>query len=137
MYSALQRYTDDNFDVGAVMDTWTRQSGYPLITVNVHADRQNISVTQRRFLLKNKNHSDETKWDIPINWATSWDNANFTRTSRQMNFLKSEKSLELTLMNKTEWILFNVQQTGKIDKYRFIAVLLSAEWINYTSNTIY
>lgn len=99
------------------MDTWTRQSGYPLITVNVHADRQNISVTQRRFLLKNKDHKDEAKWDIPINWATSWDNANFTRTSRQMNFLKSEKSLELTLMNKTEWIIFNVQQTGTQKNY--------------------
>lgn len=114
LYSSLQRYAGDRLDIAAIMDTWTRQAGYPLITVQVHADRQNVSISQRRFLLKNKDHNDQTKWDIPLNTATSWDNANFERTSNQFIFSKRlNKSLEIELINKTDWIIFNVQQTGK------------------------
>lgn len=112
LYSVLRRFADDKIDVSAMMDSWTRQSGYPLVTVNVHADRRNVSISQKRFFLKDKGNS-TTKWDIPLNWATAWDNANFTRTNPQFILSKSaDKPLELQLINKTEWIIFNVQQTG-------------------------
>lgn len=114
LYTAFQRQSSDRFDIAAIMDTWTSQAGYPLITVQVHADRQNVSISQRRFLLKNKDHSDETTWDVPINWATSWDNANFNRTSSQFILSKRlNKPLEVELLSKTDWIICNVQQTGK------------------------
>lgn len=112
LYYALRRFADDKIDVGAMMDTWTRQAGYPLVTVQVHADRRNVSISQSRFFLKNRGTNHTNKWDIPLNWATSWDNANFNRTDRQFILSKSDNSLEVELISKTDWIIFNVQQTG-------------------------
>lgn len=114
-----------------MMDTWTRQAGYPLVTVQVHADRRNVSISQSRFFLKNRGTNHTNKWDIPLNWATSWDNANFNRTDRQFILSKSDKSLEVELISKTDWIIFNVQQTGILTRGQSLCQSRANQTINH------
>ncbi|XP_067424282.1 glutamyl aminopeptidase isoform X2 [Emydura macquarii macquarii] len=55
--------------VKEVMDTWTRQMGYPVLTVEA-----NLKVTQRRFLLDPSANLSEPisplgyTWNIPVKW---------------------------------------------------------------------
>lgn len=39
---------EDNVDVGAIMDTWTLQEGFPLVTVEVRG--QEVILKQERYL---------------------------------------------------------------------------------------
>lgn len=112
LYAALRRHVDTNqdYDVAAVMDGWTTQSGYPVVTVQVQDNRTDINISQKRFLLKNMNHNDATKWDIPLNYATS--KGEFQNTTTQFWLRKNNGEVTVQLNNKTEWIVFNVQQTG-------------------------
>ncbi|MBZ3876541.1 Glutamyl aminopeptidase [Sciurus carolinensis] len=54
--------------VAEVMDTWTRQMGYPVVSVN------KTSITQKRFLLDSKADPSQPPsdlgytWNIPIRW---------------------------------------------------------------------
>lgn len=115
LYSALQRHANADIDVAAVMGSWATQSGYPVITVNVQDNRKDVHITQRRFLLRNENHTDETKWEVPLNYATSEENANFQNT--QKLFMLPRKyggALKLNLQYEIDWIIFNVQQTGEL-----------------------
>lgn len=94
------------------MDGWTSQAGYPVVTVDVAENRTDMHISQKRFLLKNMNHTDTTKWDIPLNYATSRDE--FQNTTKQFWLRKNDAAKVITaqLNNKTDWIVFNVQQTG-------------------------
>ncbi|KAF3815516.1 hypothetical protein GH733_016469 [Mirounga leonina] len=59
-----------NLPVKEVMDTWTKQMGYPVLNVK---DRRNI--TQKRFLLDSRANLSEPHsplgytWNIPIKWT--------------------------------------------------------------------
>ncbi|XP_008059418.1 glutamyl aminopeptidase [Carlito syrichta] len=59
-----------NLPVREVMDTWTRQMGYPVLNVN---DTRNI--TQKRFLLDSRANPSQPPsdlgytWNIPVRWT--------------------------------------------------------------------
>ena len=42
---------DTDFNVKDIMDTWTLQMGYPLITVRRNYDARTARVSQQRFLV--------------------------------------------------------------------------------------
>lgn len=48
LWRALQDYAPNGVDVARVMDSWTRQMGFPLVTVN--KTQSGFTVTQKRFL---------------------------------------------------------------------------------------
>ncbi|XP_053702029.1 glutamyl aminopeptidase [Synchiropus splendidus] len=58
------------FPVAEVMDTWTKQMGYPVLDLSVN--ETSASLTQKRFLLDPKANPNETpspfgyKWTIPV-----------------------------------------------------------------------
>lgn len=96
------------------MDTWTSQSGYPVVTVDVHANRTQLVISQKRFLLHNKNHTDNTRWNIPLNYATTVHNSNFNST--KTSFMLSQRAgatITIDMKPEVDWIVFNVQQTGQ------------------------
>lgn len=103
-------------NLGAIFDTFTNQSGYPVITVNRHADKKTLVISQERFWLKKKVPNDETLWEIPINFASSKDNPKFENTKPLFTMSRWSKNMEIDLVNVTDWIVFNVQQTGMINK---------------------
>ncbi|XP_046691804.1 LOW QUALITY PROTEIN: glutamyl aminopeptidase [Silurus meridionalis] len=77
------------FDVAGVMDTWTKQMGYPVLSLT--STNTEAKLTQKRFLLDP--NADPTqpssplgyKWTIPVQWNSHKTNKNGT-----MLFDKSE-----------------------------------------------
>nr|XP_033811401.1 glutamyl aminopeptidase [Geotrypetes seraphini] len=93
-----------------VMDTWTRQMGYPVL--NVESD---IKVTQKRFLLDpNANTSEPPSdlnyvWNIPVKWYTS-----INKTENAVFYNKSETTgIQLTNdANVTDILKINPAHIG-------------------------
>lgn len=52
--------TANNIDVRSLMNTWTKQMGFPIIKVTFDAEKKNITFTQRRFLLDAEAKYDKT-----------------------------------------------------------------------------
>lgn len=94
------------------MNTWTTQTGYPVVTVIRDGDRRTLTISQKRFLLKNFNHTDTTRWEIKFNYATSLQK-NFEITSSTLSMSRSQTSFNHTLPSEVDWVIFNIQQTGK------------------------
>ncbi|XP_045455557.1 aminopeptidase N-like [Melitaea cinxia] len=60
-YGGLSR----NVTVKEVMDTWTTQTGYPLLTVNRDYSDQSLTMTQKRYLSLGMDRSDSSWW-VPL-----------------------------------------------------------------------
>lgn len=91
------------------MIPWTTQSGYPVVTIEVSDDRRSLSISQKQFQLQHKNN--DNAWNIPLNYATSDENSNFSDTTYKM-ILSGNETINITFPNEIDWIVFNVQQTG-------------------------
>ncbi|XP_018306529.1 aminopeptidase N isoform X2 [Mycetomoellerius zeteki] len=106
---------DSSVTVKEIMDTWTLQTGFPLITVTRNYDNGSITLTQERFLLRNSGtmvtSEAEPLWWVPITY-TSEKQLNFNNT-QPTKWMKAERSIILNDLNvsPSEWILFNVQET--------------------------
>ncbi|CAH0778351.1 unnamed protein product [Bemisia tabaci] len=101
--------------VKQIMDTWTLQTGYPLVTVIRNYEDGSATVTQKRFYLYPENIQRGDRiggWWIPITYTTAG-LLDFESTRPDL-WLKAEHGKVLASVNATaqEWVLFNVQQTG-------------------------
>ncbi|GAB1862315.1 Aminopeptidase [Camponotus japonicus] len=103
--------------VKEIMDTWTLQTGFPVITVTRNYNNNSATLTQERFLLRNgttkvTTSPSEPLWWVPITY-TSEKQLNFKNT-QPMKWMKAEHSIILNDLgiSSSEWILFNVQETG-------------------------
>ncbi len=128
-------------DIKTIMDTWTLQKGFPLITV--HRNYQNglirfeqvgpetirsrsnrlmaLSSSQERFLRSNARHSinssDSTsnyRWWVPISF-TDADRKNFHENNTLPRLWLSPSLVEDSLQTEispTAWIVANVQGSG-------------------------
>lgn len=110
LFTALQLQAS-NLDIANIMETWTTQPGYPVVTVNRTADLTYV-ISQRRFLLRNKDHTDATMWEIPLNFASSSPLEGFAVTASRESLTKTQQTKTITVETNTEWKIFNVQQTG-------------------------
>ena len=59
LFEALQDAVGNKLNVTAIMDTWTRQEGFPV--VNVKKSGNNYTLTQKRFLDDQDAKSDPSK----------------------------------------------------------------------------
>lgn len=117
--NAQARLDGKPVDVGDVMDTWTLQMNYPVVTVK--RIEQTLSLTQNRFL-RNPTAKDigtyqspfGYKWDIPFTYTTSV-HPDFNETRDVIWMLKNEtnKTIPLTTIPPaTGWFLANVKEVG-------------------------
>lgn len=91
------------------MDTWTTQGGYPVVSVEISDGVAHLR--QEQFLLKNPNNAAINKvWWIPMTWASESKLA-FTNTLASDWLSSTNGTLQLDV--RDEWVIFNVQQTGK------------------------
>uniref|UniRef100_A0A8C6PSX8 Aminopeptidase n=1 Tax=Nothobranchius furzeri TaxID=105023 RepID=A0A8C6PSX8_NOTFU len=88
----------------AIMDTWTLQEGFPLVTVEVKG--REVRLSQERFL-RTDDHSltEGFLWQIPLTYMTSASNTIH-------RFLLKTKSDVLYLPEEVEWVKFNVNMSG-------------------------
>lgn len=100
-------------DVVEVINTWIRQKGLPVVTVE--RDGNNFRLTQKRFLTDPESFEKETvaseynyKWSIPITYVTSDDPINVKRTWFRHNM----EEVIIQTSGDIDWIKFNKDQIG-------------------------
>nr|XP_045618493.1 glutamyl aminopeptidase-like isoform X1 [Procambarus clarkii] len=99
-------------DVGEIMDTWTRQMGYPVVNV-VRTSCEEVTLTQKRFLQDPAAQYDPSesefgyKWDIPISYITSLD-----VRAQQAWLYREADNLKLKIDPEVLWVKVNTQQKG-------------------------
>uniref|UniRef100_A0A8C9VL62 Aminopeptidase n=1 Tax=Scleropages formosus TaxID=113540 RepID=A0A8C9VL62_SCLFO len=86
---------EDKLDVQGMMDTWTLQEGFPLISVEVKGRERGVFEDVRVTFL----------WHIPLTYMTS-------KSSTVHRFLLTTKTDVLYLPGEVDWIKFNVDMNG-------------------------
>ncbi|KGL76291.1 Endoplasmic reticulum aminopeptidase 1, partial [Tinamus guttatus] len=91
-------------DVRAMMNTWTLQKGFPLVTVTVRG--KNVHLQQERYRKGvDSPSSTEYLWHIPLTYITS-------KSDIVQRFLMTTKTDVFILPEEVEWIKFNVGMNG-------------------------
>uniref|UniRef100_A0A3B4UNY3 Aminopeptidase n=1 Tax=Seriola dumerili TaxID=41447 RepID=A0A3B4UNY3_SERDU len=91
-------------EVAKVMDTWTNQIGYPVITINT----TNGEIYQKRFLFNDTSESRfvlNLWWEVPIRVMSN-------TTGTQLAWLRTPEIMDKFLSKHGGWILANVNCTG-------------------------
>ncbi|XP_075693217.1 endoplasmic reticulum aminopeptidase 1 [Rhinoderma darwinii] len=102
---AKSHWTDDNIiDVRSMMNTWTLQKGFPLVTVTIKG--KYVHVQQEHYQKGVKDaESAGLLWHIPLTYITS-------KSNTIQRFLLTTKKDVLVLSEEVEWIKFNVGMNG-------------------------
>ncbi|KAG7489451.1 endoplasmic reticulum aminopeptidase 1-like [Solea senegalensis] len=101
---ASKWYSGDELDVKAIMDTWTLQEGFPLVTVEVRG--REVRLSQERYLkTDDPSLTEGFLWQIPLTYMTSVSNT-------VHRFLLKTKTDVLYLPEEVDWVKFNVDMSG-------------------------
>uniref|UniRef100_A0A8D2CM61 Endoplasmic reticulum aminopeptidase 1 n=1 Tax=Sciurus vulgaris TaxID=55149 RepID=A0A8D2CM61_SCIVU len=94
----------EGVDVKTMMNTWTLQKGFPLITITVRG--RNVHMKQEHYM-KGSDSASETGylWHVPLTYITS-------KSDSVRRFLLKTKTDVLILPEAVEWIKFNVRMSG-------------------------
>jgi len=102
--SSTSHWRQEGLDVKTMMNTWTLQKGFPLITVTVRG--RNVHMRQEHYRKAPKDASETGYlWHVPLTFITS------KSDSVQRFLLKTETDV-LILPEEVEWIKFNVGMNG-------------------------
>ncbi|XP_011172905.3 thyrotropin-releasing hormone-degrading ectoenzyme isoform X2 [Solenopsis invicta] len=108
----------NKFKVQEVIDTWIGQKGYPLVSVIKDQHTGKTKITQEYFqpykkmsLRKNANSTANSRWWVPINFATST-NPDFSSTLATHWLSPKTEELVIDGIAPQDWIIVNIQQTG-------------------------
>lgn len=96
-------------DVKSVMDSWTLQTGYPVVTFNRSYNSSEARVSQQRFLVDGTTDN-QTLWKIPLTY-TDARSPNFTDTYPKL-WLSEKSTVIKELPSSTQWFMANIQQVG-------------------------
>lgn len=117
LWSALSEICKD-LDVKAIMDTWIKQKGYPVVYIAENSAQardgsKKLFATQKRFLRDirqgTKQYDDESKgyqWHIPLTYVTS------QNPHKQHTVWMKKENVHVPSVKKYKWIKANVGQTG-------------------------
>ncbi|CAJ1069177.1 endoplasmic reticulum aminopeptidase 1b [Xyrichtys novacula] len=101
---ASKWFSGDELDVRAIMDTWTLQEGFPLVTVEVRG--REVRLSQERYLkTDDPSLTEGFLWEIPLTYMTS-------ESSTIHRFLLKSKTDVLFLPKEVDWVKFNVDMSG-------------------------
>ncbi|XP_066993050.2 glutamyl aminopeptidase isoform X2 [Anabrus simplex] len=116
LWDELQKVEDEKSEhptnITQVMDTWTRQMGFPVITVTVNENGDRV-LSQSRFLADpSASKTNDVspfgyKWEVPITYTTS-SSKNVAHTWLYSN----TSSVTVPNKDKAAWIKFNSHQVG-------------------------
>ncbi|XP_023949404.1 aminopeptidase N [Bicyclus anynana] len=101
-------------DVGVVMDSWTLQTGFPVLTITRDYKTGIITFQQERFVLLNDtvNGNNSSVWWIPVSYTTAAEK-DFVSTRPKL-WLRGERSIVVDniTIGDNDWLIGNIQQTG-------------------------
>ncbi|XP_073817390.1 aminopeptidase N [Musca autumnalis] len=97
-------------EIATMMGSWTRQGGYPLLTVTRNYEDGSFNVTQKAFF-NDETTVSEKSWYIPFNYV-SQNNPDF-RDTEATNYLLNVPIAEVKAnLGKDDWLILNKQSTG-------------------------
>lgn len=106
----LHQVLPENFDIKTIMDTWTLQAGFPIVTVTRKNDSNDIVITQHRFTMPGSNVNDSSLWFIPINYESQ---TRRTQDKMPTHWLPKTKSLVIkNAVHPDHWMYVNIQRIG-------------------------
>ncbi len=99
--------------VTAIMNTWVKQMGYPVLQTDTraHEGARRVGLTQRRFLydhLLDESEADPTLWQVPVSVARAGDDD-------KVSLLMEQRDADVELDKDTGsggWVKANAGQTG-------------------------
>ncbi|KAM6391416.1 endoplasmic reticulum aminopeptidase 1 [Rhynochetos jubatus] len=94
----------ETLDVRAMMDTWTLQKGFPLVTVTVRGKKVHL---QQEHYVKGVDSPSSTGylWHIPLTYITS-------KSDTVQRFLMTTKADVIILPEEVDWVKFNMDMNG-------------------------
>ena len=111
-----------NKNVKAIMDSWIRQTGYPIIHTSFLRSKNNveISLKQERFKYENilnSNDADKTNWQVPIQIQTIENKLNIGAYDKNWEPIilrenSKYESINIPINSEEEWVKINPGQTG-------------------------
>ncbi|KAI5641071.1 peptidase family m1 domain-containing protein [Phthorimaea operculella] len=98
-----------NVSVKTVMDTWTKRTGYPLLTVIRDYSDTTLTVQQKRYLNLGAKSSTEVSWWVPLSVMCE---SEVGRPAEPVQWLASDEGVGNKhrfehSANANEWVLFN------------------------------
>lgn len=137
----------EDVTVKQIMDTWTLQTGYPVLTIDRNYEHGTANITQVRYLADTvRTRSDlDACWWVPLSY-TSEKEHDFNNTQAKA-WLKCDKvedekpAIIDGMPDKSQWVLFNIQLAGlykvKYDKQNWDLLIDQLSGPNYNQiNTI-
>ncbi|XP_060868466.1 aminopeptidase N-like [Metopolophium dirhodum] len=101
---------DKNLTVKQIMDTWTLQTGYPVLKVVRDYSAGTVTLSQERYLTIKSNGTDNKScWWIPITMKTSGD---LNQTNAKFWLNCENNNLTTPLAKDNEWVIYNMQMAG-------------------------
>nr|XP_012629235.1 endoplasmic reticulum aminopeptidase 1 isoform X1 [Microcebus murinus] len=104
--SSSSHWRQEGLDVKTMMNTWTLQKGFPLITVTVRG--RNVHMRQEHYMKGSDDAPEKGTgylWHVPLTFITS-------KSDKVHRFLLKTKTDVLILPEEVEWIKFNVGMNG-------------------------
>ncbi|XP_036454951.1 endoplasmic reticulum aminopeptidase 1-like [Colossoma macropomum] len=99
-----KQHSEDKLDVKVMMEAWTLQEGFPLITVEVKGLQ--VHLRQERYLKgKDPSRTSGFLWHVPLTYVTS-------NSAAIHRFLLKTKTDVLYLPEEADWVKFNVDLSG-------------------------
>ncbi len=90
--------------VKQIMDTWTKQTGYPLLSVNMN--QGDVELRQTRFFLSGvPDRDDASRWSVPLGIRTE-------RRQDTFRVFEEERTTVDSGSGRGEWLKVNPDQTG-------------------------
>ncbi|XP_060525881.1 aminopeptidase N-like [Cylas formicarius] len=102
-----QSIIPENVTVKALMNSWTSQSGYPIVTATRDYATKTVKINQTK-MTEDINSTSDALWFVPITYATR--NDNVVRSIWLENVRETELSLPDS--DNDTWLLFNIDETG-------------------------
>ncbi|PVU86388.1 hypothetical protein BB561_006720 [Smittium simulii] len=111
LWSELSK--DSGNDISSFMSSWTKNMGYPVLTVKESEDGESIKITQNRYFSNGNatENEDQTIWNIPLRISTS---ANPKLVSQD---IMTNRTIDIPMPNnilssKDGWYKINTESTS-------------------------
>merc|ERR1712150_334643 len=121
LFDELANVSSQNLNITKIMNTWTRQKGYPILNISLENKTNTAAsfdgryrITQERFLSDPEayNLNDEVspfdyKWEIPVTYMSSVDDK-----INQVWLHPEQNYLDISIPNYAKWMKLNISQSG-------------------------
>ncbi|CAF1156557.1 unnamed protein product [Didymodactylos carnosus] len=107
----------DGEEIKTIMDTWTLQEGYPLLTVTRNSANGQATIRQKRFVL-DPNSTNQTSnyvnpFNLPFQWYIPYTYQSASGVLSPFEWLKPNETKIINIPgNSDDWLLFNIDQFG-------------------------